>query len=117
MIHLTPEILSGAYSLLRETPPFRGWKIPEPDGVGFMVSRTPNICGQYWRARDGLPVIAISGAAVGRLDTLIRIMAHEMIHLVQDVKGTANSANHNADFRRKAETVCRYHGFDPKLFV
>ena len=24
---------------------------------------------------------------------------------------------HNADFRRKAATACRYHGWDPRIFI
>jgi hypothetical protein len=117
MIHLTPEMLVLSYALLKETPPFKGWRMPHPEDVGFSVSRTLTVCGQFWVDGKGTPCIAVSTAAVSRLDTLVRIMAHEMIHLQQTWEGTATNAMHNADFKRKARSVCRYHGFDPKLFV
>lgn len=117
MIHLTPAQLVLTYALLRETPPFKGWKLPHPDEVGFQVSRTPDVCGQFWCNESGTPCIAISSAAVSRMDTLLRIMAHEMIHLYQWVGKTHSKAFHNGEFRRKAREVCRVHGFDPKLFV
>jgi len=105
------------YALLRECPPFRAWKLPHPEEVEFSVSRTSNECGHFWATDKRVPCIAISGKAVSRLDTLTRIMAHEMIHLRQWWEGSATEAMHNLDFRRKARSVCKYHGFDPKLFV
>jgi len=117
MIHLTPEILVLQYALLRETPPFKGWRLPHPEEVGFVVSRTPDLCGQFWVTDKKVPCIAVSGKAVSRIDTLTRIMAHEMIHLRQWWEGTSTEAQHNADFKKKARQVCRFHGFDPKLFV
>lgn len=118
MLHLTPEMLVLSYALLRETTPFKSWKLPHPDYVGFQVSRTLDVCGQFWiDPRKQVPCIAISGAAVSRLDTLVRIMAHEMIHLKQWASKEITKGIHNARFRRRAATVCRAHGFDPKLFV
>jgi hypothetical protein len=117
MIHLTPEMLVLAYALLRETPPYKAWKLPHPDDVAFAVSRTSDACGHFGVTEKGLPCIWISSAAVSRVDTLARIMAHEMLHLQQWVSKTDSSASHNTDFKQKARKVCQLHGFDPKLFV
>jgi hypothetical protein len=44
-------------------------------------------------------------------------MAHEMVHLHESQVGTgANGTLHGASFYRVAAQVCRFHGFDPKLF-
>ena len=113
---LTPHMLAAAYEYLRSTPPFRGWKLPHADEVKFTVNRHPSDLG----ACQGGPTctIEISSVTVGHTDTMLRTMAHEMIHLRQFLHGeeTRNSM-HNRDFRRKSGQVCRYHGWDVRVFV
>lgn len=116
---LSREMLSAMYDYLRATPPFSRWKLPESGDVVFCVVRDPARLGFYRRDRLGRPEIGISTRGIGHTNNLANTMAHEMIHLYEDaVLGTLykTKAEHSATFRRKAAQVCKYHGFDPKLF-
>ena len=62
-------------------------------------------------------VIEISENTVGHFDTLARVMAHEMVHMAQDIHRTATpNAEHNAEFKRISKRVCRLMGWDSKAF-
>ena len=55
--------------------------------------------------------------SVGHTSTLVEKMAHETIHLAQEIaKTTTSGAEHNPDFEKRWRQVCRYHGFDPKTW-
>lgn len=113
---LTPHILAGCYDFLRTTPPYCRWKLPEPDEVAFVVSRNRAKLGTH---QGGvINTITVSEANAAHTCTLVWIMGHEMIHLAQFLGGheTPNTI-HNADFRRKAQAACRYHGWDIGLFL
>mgnify|MGYP007100096351 CR=1 FL=1 len=112
-LRLTPDILAAAYEFVRVTPPFKGWKLPHPDDVGFHVIRDKGAYGDF-RVIDGLPTIRISENCVGHTQTLIAKMAHECIHLRQHLTG--DKEVHGARFKAAAKRVCKYHGFDPKTF-
>lgn len=114
-LHLTPAMLERAYELLRSTPPYRGWKLPPPDDVVFVVTRHKTTAGEHWVA--GLThSIAISQNAIGTLALLTATMAHEMIHMKEFIDGVRNDVKHGASFQRLAARVCRLHGFDVKAF-
>ena len=111
---LTPIILEAAYGFLRDTPPFYRWGLPPEAEVTFRLGKVKWERGYYqW---DKGHIIGISGVCVGWTDALVRTIAHEMIHLYQCVRKTDTRAEHNAEFRRLAKIVCRYHGFDPLEF-
>lgn len=116
---LTPDVLEAAYELLRATPPFDKWKLPDGDEVKFSVTITKAEYAQYqW---DGVQhTISISMGKNGYIVSLLESMAHEMIHLYLEKMGweskRASAIYHNARFRKFAERVCRIHGFDPKAF-
>jgi hypothetical protein len=117
-LRLTPDILAAAYEYLRATPPFRGWRLPHADEIGFTVSRHrdrhSHLIG-YVRSTEA--EIAVSEMVVGSSLTLIEAMAHEMVHLKQHLRRSETSKTaHNAEFRRLAALVCRHHHFDPKTF-
>lgn len=116
---LTPHMLAGAYEFLRTTPPFRGWKLPHADDVAFTVNKHQLHCGTYQEGPGDRHEITISSVCVGHTDSLVRYMAHEMIHLCQAIAKTVpkGKVQHNADFTRKAVAACRYHGWDSRLFV
>jgi len=110
---LNLENLPAAYEYLRACDPFRGWKLPEADEVGFQITRHADRFGHH-----GGKIIAISERCVGSSWKLLEIMGHEMIHLYQFNKGTETSnTEHNAEFKRLARRVCSVHGWDPKAFV
>ncbi len=98
MLRLTPEVLETSYEFLRSTSPFRRWKLPHADAV------------------EVTQIIFISEVTVGHTYTLMRTMAHEMIHLYLAISGQEDSGEHGAEFRRLARLVCNDHGFDPKEF-
>jgi len=111
-ITITKDTLMAAYELLRTTPPFLGWKLPDAGEIDFAVLRGRTTYGDC----DGETIRASSGCN-GHLPTLLATVAHEMIHLHQMRRRLETpKTEHNADFRKRAARVCRLHGFDPKVF-
>lgn len=118
---LTPEILAAAYDFLRATPPFIRWNLPEPEDIKFRTSRHPKSAGKYvWDPNDKSHYIIASVRGIGHTDSLMKFMAHEMIHLHLRIMGWeskgVSSEIHNVAFCKLAAQVCRWHGFDPKAF-
>lgn len=113
---LTPALLEATYDFLRETPPFRRWGLLPGEEVEFRVIRDRATRGYHRGVRREYHIIGISGACIGRMEALLAVLAHEMIHLYQEEKGTRTRAQHNAGFHRLAKIVCRHHGYDPLLF-
>ena len=116
-LHITPEMLEGAYALLRATPPFRGWKLPPSDEVEFRVSRTRKCSGLYeYLGMAGAHRIHVSCLNHSQLSSLLVTMAHEMVHLAQQLRYPKAPAGHGKLFNRMADQVCRYHGIDRATF-
>lgn len=115
-LELTPENLAACYEYLRSTRPFRGWKLPPASEVTFKVAKTKKTVG--WYTFDGYRhYIYVSSSCVGTSHTLVEVMAHEMVHLDEKEKGTCRTdVEHSAHFNRKADLVCKHHGFDRKMF-
>lgn len=107
---LSVPILRATYDLLAVTKPFSGWKLPNSAEVEFEVMKTMHLRGEC----DG-EKIRISASNHASLGTLMVTMAHEICHLYQYLNGieTPNTV-HNADFRKRLQRVCAYHGFDFK---
>lgn len=106
-------MLAAGYDFLRTTEPFKGWKLPESDEIGFAVIRDPN-CYANFNVVDGMPTIRVSSACVGHTATLLAKLAHELCHLRQHL--TKDKSVHGAAFKRMATRICRVHGFDLKTF-
>ena len=116
-LSLNKEILAGAYDYLCTTPPFRNWNLPEGEDVVFKITRDPKIAGFYQKEKKtGRHIIGVSGVCIGRTATLMELMAHEMTHLHQACAGMASGSQHNAAFRKLAQSICKVHGFDPRMF-
>jgi len=116
-LRLTPEMLAAAYEFLRVSAPFRAWSLPHADDVEFHVIAARDRRGHYCRGESAPHRIAVSAANVGHSETLLRTIAHEMLHLHQNERGTETSrAEHNVEFHRLARIVCLHHGFDPRAF-
>lgn len=116
---LSPEMLACAYDYLRSTPPFDKWNLPDSEDVAFSVVHSPRQFGWYqWDGKRH--TISASAKAIGHTSTLMRLMAHEIIHLHLEANGMENRKGdcgiHNAAFRKFAAQVCKFHGFDPKAF-
>jgi hypothetical protein len=112
---LSPCILKEIYTMLYICEPFNKWKLPLPDEVKFEVTDEADVMGTYMYD-DGSKyahTITISKARCGHLDTVIRTMAHEMIHASRHDTITDAWLKHDKTFRRRAHMISSELGFDP----
>lgn len=116
MIRLTPHLIVAAYDFLRECHPLKGWKLPHSDGVEFRTDRRPDVFAEHnYRSRKRKPpLIRLSLATHGHLDTVLQSTAHEMCHLAQVVNGEREG--HGETFEKRARSVCRQFGWDERAF-
>lgn len=119
-IPITPQRAVAMYECLCKFPPFSRWRLPPGGKIEFRVLHTRRYDAayqSYCHTRE-LHGIDVSSARNGHFGTLAMSMAHEMIHLRQRIANTETpNTEHNAEFRRIAERVCRRFGFDPKQFI
>lgn len=116
---LTKETLAAAYDYLHSTPPFSRWNLPDSEDVVFKLSRRSREYGRYqWDGERHTITASVHG--MSHTITLMRFMAHEMVHLYLEKMGWESRAHseevHNHAFRKFATQVCKHHGFDPKAF-
>jgi len=110
---LNPQILENIYSMLWTCEPFTKWKLPLPEEVKFIVDYDPDTMGTYIYGDDEHEhLVTISAARCGHLDTVIRTMAHEMIHMSRSGTITDAWLKHDATFRRRAHKISQELGFD-----
>jgi hypothetical protein len=114
---LTPDILRTSYNYLSTTPPFDKWNLPDGDDIVFKVVTSIKLRGWYEIDKDNKRhTIAISSRYIGRTDSLMEVMAHEMIHLHQEHSGCNDRGEHGRAFDKLAKKVCDTHGWDLKQF-
>ncbi|NBQ47512.1 MAG: hypothetical protein EBU33_03535 [Sphingobacteriia bacterium] len=111
---LTPKILTSIYVTLCNCEPFTKWNLPLPEEINFVVDWDTDAMGTYCYddGEDWAHTLSVSMAKCGHLDTVIRTVAHEMIHASRHQSETAWS-KHDATFRRRAALVATELGFDP----
>lgn len=112
---LTTETLAAAYDYLVTTPPFSRWNLPPSEDITFRVTRHKDRHGHYCRTGDKHE-IAVSAHVIGRTQSLMEVLAHELVHLHQAHACMETKGQHNAAFVKLAARVCAVHGWDPKLF-
>lgn len=112
---LHPEHLRATYDYLRAFKPFCRWRLPVGEEVAFKVTADPNTAG-FYQWLNASHWIGVSAQCAGMHETVLKITAHEMIHLKQQIDGQVTSSMHNADFRRRAVQVCREWGWDAQDF-
>jgi len=112
-LKLHPEMIAAGYDYLRQTEPFQHMKLPEAEDIGFHVIRNKKMFADF-SVENGIPVIRISTEKNGHTSTLLSTIAHEMIHLHQELTGDREV--HGPRFKRMAAKVCKAHGFDPLTF-
>ena len=110
---ITPELLRAVYAFLLETPPFKRWGLPQGEDVIFQVTRNRKTQGDHLFI-NGVHTIRVSRVKIGYTAGLIALMAHEMVHAACDIERVRSE--HGREFRKRAEEVCLYHGFDPAEF-
>ena len=115
---LTPHLAAAVYDCLREFPPYKKMKLPPADEVEFHIVVDKLVHGWHTNAAGGGEhVIAISAGGVEHFDTLVRIVAHEMLHVYQaETKTETPNTKHNAAFHVLARRVCRLFDWDYKNF-
>lgn len=113
---VTPHGVAAVWDMLRAMPPFSRWNLPPAEEVEFRTPQRSDVLGEWTKWEGGHHIVTISSKSHGHLLTLIQTVAHEMLHAYQDIKGTSNRAQHNAEFKRLAAQVCRALGFDEKAF-
>lgn len=111
MVKLSPQKLAAIYEMLSEFEPFKSWKMPPSKDVEFHVYRAKDCYGEYSPDPHS---ITLSSEKNGFLETAIRTMAHEMIHLKLYVMGRKNWDKHEKNFVQMAHKVSINMGFDPK---
>ena len=123
MFKVTPAQVRAAYELIRRLPPFCEWDLPPANnGVTFGVNNARKEYGRYTHlgrgvGHPGFHRIDISRHNVKTLHALTLTMAHEVLHLRQQLTRTHNRAQHNAEFLRLARRVCLSLGLDSKGFT
>ena len=110
---LTPEMLAGMYTFLRQCDPFSKMGLPPAHAVRFRVVSAKDIHADFG-IEKGKPTIRVSRNGAGHLITLAAAMSHEMIHL--DQYQTGDRETHGPRFQRKAKRICALFGFDPQTF-
>jgi hypothetical protein len=114
-MHITPDMMEGAYRLLLTTLPFRRWRLPDPDDMAFRVSKHQDRHAHF-RNHRGIKEICISQVHAKGVEKLVRDIAHELIHMRLDDVGDSR-VNHGPKFRRLAIVVCQRHKWELERFI
>jgi hypothetical protein len=110
---LTPAILKNLDSAIYCMKPFDRWNMPLPEEIKFTVDQDPAVMGSYMYSDDEkfIHEITISAARCGHLDTVIRVLCHECIHMSRHK--THKWTHHDKEFRSRAYRISSELGFDP----
>ena len=109
---LTPAILRNLYSAIYCMKPFDRWNMPLPEEVNFVVNKDQEVMGTYLydTGEEYEHIITISSARCGHLDTVIRVLCHECIHMSRHK--TSRWTHHDKSFRKRAAQISSELGFD-----
>ena len=112
MIPVTAETIKSVYVLLLQFPPFSRWNLPPPEKLTFYVVDYKTEWGEYHPVKM---TVRVSTENVSTFLSLLQAVAHECIHIRQDVSGRYPVKKmHNADFKRYVKQVCKHFPFlDP----
>ena len=119
MISLTPQRLAYIYDCLRGFYPFNKWKLPPSDEVEFRLAARKDVQGEFDRAHYkplDKHCIMVSYLKHHHFDSVVKTVAHEMVHQSQDISGTSTTSQHNEDFKKRAHLVCKSMGWDEGQF-
>lgn len=114
-IQLTPEMLALAYDYLAVQKPFSSWNLPPSEDVKFSVSRHKDRFAHHQMV-GGVHHLVFSSRFVGRHDSLLVTLAHELIHIHQEESCMMRDNPHDAAFHKLADKVCKLHEFDRLTF-
>lgn len=97
------------YEFLLQLEPLSSYKLPPSKDVMFFVIADQTCYGEY---EPDPHVIRLSKRKVGHLDTALKTMAHEMIHLTLYIKNDINWDKHGKSFKDLAYPVAETMGWD-----
>lgn len=112
-IHLNKEMLAHCYDMLAATHTMSRWNLPPAEDVKFRIIRRKDRYAHH-EVVGGVHHIAVSSTFVGTFQTLIMTMAHEMIHVHQDLTGMPR--DDGKGFAKIADRVCKELEFDRLIF-
>jgi hypothetical protein len=112
---LSPAILRNLYSAVYCMKPFDRWNMPLPEEVCFIVDKDPSTMGTYLYDTGNEKyehIITISEARCGSIDTVLKVLFHECIHMSRHK--TQRWTHHDKEFRNRAHRIAQELGFiDP----
>ena len=110
---LSEPILRNLYSAIYCMKPFDRWDMPRPEEVLFIVDKDVEAMGTYLydTGEEYEHTITISSARCSHLDTVIRVLCHECIHMSRHK--TNKWTHHDKEFRNRAHRISSELGFDP----
>ena len=113
-MRLNSEVVKNLYASLYCCYPFTKWKMPLPEEIDFVVTSDPETMGTYMydEGEKHEHTITISAARCGFMETVIKTVAHEMIHMSRSGTITDAWLKHDATFRRRAHQIGKELGFD-----
>lgn len=117
MTFITENNIANLYSVLIEFPVFDEYKLPPASKVDFVVVHDDTMCGQYEPPEAGEPhIITISTAKCGHLDTVIKTLCHEIIHMICYLESpkTEKYVSHKGLFLKLQKRIANHLGYDPK---
>jgi len=117
MTFITENNIANLYSALIEFPVFDEYKLPPASKVDFVVVHDDTMCGEYQPPESGDPhIITISTAKCGHLDTVIKTLCHEIIHMICYLESpkTEKYVSHKGLFLKLQKRVANNLGYDPK---
>jgi hypothetical protein len=106
----TPKTLEAMYLMLCQLKPISSWDMPNTGLIDFVVTDEEDAYGTYCYDND-IHVITISKAKCSHFETILKTLAHEMIHMKRF--RSIHWDKHDAIFRRYAKQVADEFGFDP----
>jgi len=111
---LTSAIIKNLYSAVYCMKPFDRWNMPLPEEINFIVDKDPATMGTYLYDDGGKfeHIITISEARCGSIDTVLKVLFHECIHMSRHK--TQRWSHHDKEFRNRAHRIAKELGFvDP----
>jgi uncharacterized protein YjaZ len=108
---MTPsaKTLEAMYLMLCQMKPFKTWTLPNTAEINFVVTDEEDAYGSYVFDND-MHIITISKAKCSHFETILKTLAHEMIHMKRFK--TINWDKHDAVFRKYATSIANEFGWD-----
>jgi len=106
----TANNLEAMYLMLCQMKPFSYWELPNTAEINFVITNEEDAYGSYV-FDDDIHIITISKAKCSHFETILKTLAHEMIHMKRFK--TKHWDKHDAVFRRYAKSIADEFGFDP----